>query len=89
MLEGLKINSKWSLSNMRVTAKVSHYALIPSAKNDPRKSGVSPGRLLTSFALGLPVISRIYIPTPFSRFLLKLVQMMQKISTKSAAIMIR
>ena len=31
---------------MRVAAKVSHYALIPSAKNDPRKSGVSPGRLL-------------------------------------------
>ena len=75
---------------MRVAAKVSHYALIPSAKNDPRKSGVSPGRLLTSFALGLPVISEdLHSYKPFSRFLLKLVQMTQKISTKSAAIMIR
>ena len=26
-------------------------------KNNPRKSGVSPGRLLTSIALGLPVIA--------------------------------
>ena len=71
--KGLKINlAKWSLSNMRVAAKVSHYALIPSVKNDPRKSGVSPGRLLTSFALGLPVISEdLHSYTPFSRFFAK------------------
>ena len=56
--KGLNIKlAHWSKNNMRKAAKVSHYALIPSSKNDPRKSGVSPGRLLTSFALGLPVIA--------------------------------
>tara|TARA_A100001015_G_C15040778_1_gene739537 strand:- start:3335 stop:4372 length:1038 start_codon:yes stop_codon:yes gene_type:complete len=71
--KGLKINlAKWSLSNMRVAAKISHYALIPSDKNDPRKSGVSPGRLLTSLALGLPVISEdLHSYMPFSKFFAK------------------
>ena len=71
--KGLKINlAKWSLSNMRVAAKISHYALIPSVKNDPRKSGVSPGRLLTSLALGLPVISEdLHSYMPFSKFFAK------------------
>ena len=56
--KGLEIKlGQWSLDNMRRAAKVSHYALIPSEKNNPRKSGVSPGRLLTSMALGLPVIA--------------------------------
>ncbi|RZP22272.1 MAG: glycosyltransferase family 1 protein [Burkholderiaceae bacterium] len=56
--KGLEIKlGQWSLDNMRKAAKVSHYALIPSEKNNPRKSGVSPGRLLTSMALGLPVIA--------------------------------
>ena len=56
--KGLNIKlAQWSKDNMRKAAKMSHYALIPSSKNDPRKSGVSPGRLLTSFALGLPVIA--------------------------------
>ena len=57
---------------MRVAAKVSHYALIPSDKNDPRKSGVSPGRLLTSLALGLPVISEdLHSYMPFFKFFAK------------------
>ena len=56
--KGLEIKlGQWSKDNMRRAAKASHYVLIPSAKDDPRKSGVSPGRLLTSLALGLPVIA--------------------------------
>ena len=50
--KGMKIQ----LENGRKTQcerrqKASHYALIPSNKDDLRKSGVSPGRLLTSLAL--------------------------------------
>ena len=38
-------------------------------KNDSRKNGVSPGRLLTSFALGLPVIAEgLDSYLPFSKF---------------------
>jgi hypothetical protein len=56
--KGMKISlAKWSVKTMIQAAKVSHYVLIPSNKNDPRKSGVSPGRLLTSLALGLPVVA--------------------------------
>jgi hypothetical protein len=36
-------------------SKVSHGCLIPSDLNDPRKSGASSNRLITAFALGLPV----------------------------------
>ena len=54
---------------MRRAAKASHYVLIPSAKDDPRKSGVSPGRLLTSLALGLPVIAEpLHSYLPFKEF---------------------
>ena len=59
----------WSQDNMRKAAKVSHYCVIPSSRNDPRKNGVSPGRLLTSFALGLPVIAEgLDSYLPFSKF---------------------
>ena len=59
----------WSRDNMRRAAKVSHYCIIPSSTEDPRKSGVSPGRLLTSFALGLPVIAEgLDSYLPFSKF---------------------
>tara|TARA_B100000575_G_scaffold117494_1_gene93535 strand:+ start:131 stop:1120 length:990 start_codon:yes stop_codon:yes gene_type:complete len=59
----------WSHDNMRKAAKGSHYCIIPSSKDDPRKSGVSPGRLLTSFALGLPVIAEgLDSYLPFSKF---------------------
>jgi hypothetical protein len=48
---------EWSLAAMEKAASVSHYALIPSDKNDQRKNGASPGRLLTCLALGLPVVA--------------------------------
>ena len=58
---------------MRRAAKASHYCIIPSSKNDSRKNGVSPGRLLTSFALGLPVIAEgLDSYLPFRSFLLLL-----------------
>ena len=68
--KGLEIKlGQWSKDNMRRAAKVSHYALIPSEKDDPRKSGVSPGRLLTSLALGLPVIAEpLHSYLPFEQF---------------------
>ena len=56
--KGMKISlAKWSVKTMIQAAKISHYVLIPSNKDDPRKSGVSPGRLLTSLAMGLPVVA--------------------------------
>ena len=56
--KGMKITmAKWTVDTMRKAAKLSHYSIIPSNKDDPRKSGVSPGRLLTSLAMGLPVLS--------------------------------
>ena len=69
--QGLEIKlGQWSKDNMRRAAKASHYALIPSDKNDPRKSGVSPGRLLTSLALGLPVIAEpLHSYLPFEAFI--------------------
>ncbi len=68
--KGIKISlAPWSKKNMVEAAKISHYAVIPSSKNDPRKSGVSPGRLLTSLALGLPVASEpLHSYMPFKRF---------------------
>ena len=56
--KGMKITlGKWTVKTMLQAAKISHYVLIPSDVNDPRKSGVSPGRLLTSLAMGLPVVA--------------------------------
>jgi hypothetical protein len=68
--KGMKISlAQWSKNSMIQGAKLSNYALIPSSKNDPRKSGVSPGRLLTSLALGLPVISEpLHSYLPFKDF---------------------
>ena len=48
---------KWTLSAMLEAARQSHYAMIPSDVNDERKNGASPGRLLTSLAMGLPVVA--------------------------------
>ena len=48
---------QWTLSSMQKAAQLAHYALIPSDKNDLRKSGASPGRLLTSLAMGLPTVA--------------------------------
>ena len=68
--KGMKITlAPWSHDSMRKAAKISHYSVIPSSKTDPRKNGVSPGRLLTSFALGLPVIAEdLDSYLPFSNF---------------------
>ncbi|OUV98540.1 MAG: hypothetical protein CBD16_10025, partial [Betaproteobacteria bacterium TMED156] len=56
--KGMEISlAKWTVDTMRKASKISHYSIIPSNKDDPRKSGVSPGRLLTSLAMGLPVIA--------------------------------
>lgn len=47
----------WTLQTMVKAASLCHYAIIPSDRNDPRKNGASPGRLLTSLAMGLPVVA--------------------------------
>ena len=67
---GIKIQlAQWTIKTMVQAAKISNYVIIPSAKDDPRKSGVSPGRLLTSLALGLPVIAEpLHSYLPFSEF---------------------
>jgi len=57
--------AEWSLQNMINAAKFSHACLIPSDLKDPRKSGASSNRLITAFALGLPVSADLlesYIP---------------------------
>jgi hypothetical protein len=61
----LKINTNiknidlldWTKDSMSEVALKSDISLIPSAKDDPRKSGVSSNRLLTSLALGLPTLA--------------------------------
>lgn len=45
----------WTLEKMIEIAMQADLVLIPSDPKDPRKNGVSPGRLLTALALGLPV----------------------------------
>ena len=47
--------AEWSLQNMINASLVSHGCLIPSDLNDSRKAGASSNRLITAFALGLPV----------------------------------
>jgi hypothetical protein len=47
--------SEWTLQNMINAAKISDACLIPSDLKDTLKSGVSSNRLITAFALGLPV----------------------------------
>ena len=47
----------WSVSNMVEVAKKCDFSLIPSDVNDVRKSGAGSNRLITSLALGLPVLA--------------------------------
>lgn len=47
----------WSLESMESIGKMADIALIPSSTVDPKKSGVSNNRLLTSLALGLPTLA--------------------------------
>lgn len=61
--------AEWSLQNMIDASKVSHGCLIPSNLNDPRKSGASSNRLITAFALGLPVSADLLESyAPFSNY---------------------
>lgn len=55
---------KWSVDAMLKAAAQAHYAVIPSNVADERKNGASPGRLLTSLAMGLPVVA-----TPLESYL--------------------
>jgi hypothetical protein len=50
----------WSIENMIERAKEVSGIIIPGDINDPRKKGVSSNRLLTAFALGLPVAATRY-----------------------------
>lgn len=60
---------EWSISNMINAADNSDACLIPSDINDPRKSGVGSNRLITAFALGLPVTADILASyAPFSEY---------------------
>jgi hypothetical protein len=49
--------AEWSLQNMIEASKLCQGCLIPSDFNDSRKAGASSNRLITAFALGLPVIA--------------------------------
>jgi len=48
---------EWSLENMLEARRLCHGCLIPSDPLDPRKAGASSNRLITAFALGLPVLA--------------------------------
>ena len=56
----LKVSlQKWSPKNLIMASKISDICIIPSDRNDPKKSGVSSNRLITSLALGLPTVAEI------------------------------
>jgi hypothetical protein len=50
---------RWSLKSLIEASKISDICIIPSDRNDPKKSGVSSNRLITSLALGLPTVAEI------------------------------
>ena len=53
--KGMKITmAKWTVDTMRKAAKISHYSIIPSNKDDPRKSGVSPWKIINKSCNGPP-----------------------------------
>ena len=61
--------SEWTLQNLINAAKYCDACLIPSDLNDLRKSGASSNRLITAFALGLPVTADILESyAPFSEY---------------------
>jgi hypothetical protein len=65
--------AEWSLQNMINASNVSHGCLIPSDLCDLRKSGASSNRLITAFALGLPVSADVLESyAPFSDFFHKI-----------------
>jgi hypothetical protein len=61
--------AEWSLKSMINASLVCHGCLIPSDLNDSRKAGASSNRLITAFALGLPVSADILESyAPFSEY---------------------
>jgi hypothetical protein len=67
---GFKVSlQKWSPKALIEASKISDICIIPSDRNDPKKSGVSSNRLITSLALGLPTVAEI-MPSyaEFSRY---------------------
>lgn len=50
----------WSIDNMLKASKNVSGVIIPGDKDDERKNGVSHNRLITAFALGLPVAATRY-----------------------------
>ena len=50
----------WSISNMLKASKDASGVIIPGEINNDRKNGVSHNRLITAFALGLPVAATRY-----------------------------
>jgi hypothetical protein len=60
---------EWSPSNILAAGRISDWALIPSNPRHPAKQYVSNNRLLTSFALGLPVAaSNLASYAPYEKF---------------------
>ena len=49
--------AEWSVENMIRAAAQSDLCVIPTDSTDPRKAGASSNRLITAFALGLPVMA--------------------------------
>ncbi len=47
----------WNKKDLQTAASISDFALIPAGIDDPRKSGASSNRLLTSLAMGLPTLA--------------------------------
>jgi len=61
ILKNLKIRLvPWSIENLKAIAKSVSGIIIPGDVNDNLKNGVSHNRLITSFALGLPVAATKY-----------------------------
>lgn len=63
------IGVPWTVANLRKALLTADFALLPVGKDDPKKKGAGPNRLLTSLCLGLPVITQgIESYNEFSRF---------------------
>jgi hypothetical protein len=50
---------KWSVESLIAASKISDICIIPSDPEDPKKSGASSNRLITSIALGLPTAAEL------------------------------
>jgi hypothetical protein len=50
---------KWSVESLIAASKISDICIIPSDPEDPKKTGASSNRLITSIALGLPTVAEL------------------------------